>query len=136
MKDGEPSFTILYSRCVHLGCPVQPNGPIDEENMTQINGVELRPRQRDPVDREHEPEPIEGFSGLGGHLSAGRYLEPGIDVLIALGTTMAYAYSAAVVALGVSAEGVLSRRYQGPFNRIESLVLLRCWRDLLAAAIW
>ena len=28
---GEPSFTILYSRCVHLGCPVQPNGPIDEE---------------------------------------------------------------------------------------------------------
>jgi Rieske Fe-S protein len=22
-----PSFTILYSRCVHLGCPVQPNGP-------------------------------------------------------------------------------------------------------------
>ena len=29
--DGVPSFTILYSRCVHLGCPVQPNGPIDEE---------------------------------------------------------------------------------------------------------
>ena len=23
----EPSFTIIYSRCVHLGCPVQPNGP-------------------------------------------------------------------------------------------------------------
>jgi menaquinol-cytochrome c reductase iron-sulfur subunit len=22
-----PSFTILFSRCVHLGCPVQPNGP-------------------------------------------------------------------------------------------------------------
>lgn len=22
-----PSFTVLYSRCVHLGCPVQPNGP-------------------------------------------------------------------------------------------------------------
>jgi hypothetical protein len=29
-ESGEPSFTILYSRCVHLGCPVQPNGPIDE----------------------------------------------------------------------------------------------------------
>ena len=29
LLDGEPSFTILYSRCVHLGCPVQPNGPID-----------------------------------------------------------------------------------------------------------
>jgi menaquinol-cytochrome c reductase iron-sulfur subunit len=26
----EPSFTILSSRCVHLGCPVQPNGPLDE----------------------------------------------------------------------------------------------------------
>ena len=41
---GEPSFTILYSRCVHLGCPVQPNGPIDEEARTELeNGVELRP---------------------------------------------------------------------------------------------
>jgi len=40
---GEPSFTILYSRCVHLGCPVQPNGPIDEENIKEIEGVELRP---------------------------------------------------------------------------------------------
>ena len=40
---GEPSFTILYSRCVHLGCPVQPNGPIDEEARTEVDGVELRP---------------------------------------------------------------------------------------------
>jgi Rieske Fe-S protein len=40
---GDPSFTILYSRCVHLGCPVQPNGPIDEENRTEADGVELRP---------------------------------------------------------------------------------------------
>ena len=40
---GEPSFTILYSRCVHLGCPVQPNGPIDEEARREVNGVELRP---------------------------------------------------------------------------------------------
>lgn len=40
---GEPSFTILYSRCVHLGCPVQPNGPIDEENIREVEGVELRP---------------------------------------------------------------------------------------------
>ena len=42
-EDGQPSFTILYSRCVHLGCPVQPNGPIDEQNTIEINGVELRP---------------------------------------------------------------------------------------------
>jgi Rieske Fe-S protein len=40
---GEPSFTILYSRCVHLGCPVQPNGPIDEEATTKVGDVELRP---------------------------------------------------------------------------------------------
>jgi Rieske Fe-S protein len=42
-EGGEPSFTILYSRCVHLGCPVQPNGPIDEEATKEVNGVELRP---------------------------------------------------------------------------------------------
>jgi Rieske Fe-S protein len=40
---GEPSFTILYSRCVHLGCPVQPNGPIDEAGMQKVGRVELRP---------------------------------------------------------------------------------------------
>jgi Rieske Fe-S protein len=41
---GDQSFTILYSRCVHLGCPVQPNGPIDEEARQELeNGVELRP---------------------------------------------------------------------------------------------
>ncbi len=39
----EPSFTILYSRCVHLGCPVQPNGPIDEAAKKDFKGVELRP---------------------------------------------------------------------------------------------
>jgi Rieske Fe-S protein len=26
--NGEPSFTIISNRCAHLGCPVQPNGPI------------------------------------------------------------------------------------------------------------
>ena len=42
-EGGLPSFTILYSRCVHLGCPVQPNGPIDEDAVTRIRDVELRP---------------------------------------------------------------------------------------------
>ena len=42
-EDGVPSFTALFSRCVHLGCPVQPNGPIDEEATKDVNGVELRP---------------------------------------------------------------------------------------------
>src|SRR5262245_52465651 len=43
LTDNGPSFTILYSRCVHLGCPVQPNGPIDEEARKDVKGVELRP---------------------------------------------------------------------------------------------
>lgn len=38
-----PSVTALFSRCVHLGCPVQPNGPIDEEAKTTYKDVELRP---------------------------------------------------------------------------------------------
>jgi Rieske Fe-S protein len=47
-----PSFTALFSRCVHLGCPVQPNGPIDEEGKKSVptkapsgtdTEVELRP---------------------------------------------------------------------------------------------
>lgn len=43
-ENGDPSFTILYSRCVHLGCPVQPNGPIEEESVQVLDGgVELRP---------------------------------------------------------------------------------------------
>lgn len=41
--DGVPSFTTIFSRCVHLGCPVQPNGPIDEEAKKDVKGVELRP---------------------------------------------------------------------------------------------
>jgi Rieske Fe-S protein len=28
--DDEPSFTIISNRCAHLGCPVQPGGPIDD----------------------------------------------------------------------------------------------------------
>ena len=42
-EDDVPSFTTLFSRCVHLGCPVQPNGPIDEEARQEVDGVELRP---------------------------------------------------------------------------------------------
>ena len=38
--DKEPSFTIIYSRCVHLGCPVQPNGPA-EDKVTKYQDVTL-----------------------------------------------------------------------------------------------
>lgn len=42
-KDKEPSFTIVYSRCVHLGCPVQPNGPKFEDQMVTYKDVTLIP---------------------------------------------------------------------------------------------
>jgi Rieske Fe-S protein len=34
--EDKPSFTILFSRCVHLGCPVQPNGLIDEDTRKTV----------------------------------------------------------------------------------------------------
>ena len=46
-EGSKPSFTILFSRCVHLGCPVQPNGPVDTDAMKTVgeNNVELTPAQ-------------------------------------------------------------------------------------------
>jgi menaquinol-cytochrome c reductase iron-sulfur subunit len=44
-----PSFTILSNRCAHLGCPVQPNGPVfDNQKKTaksQNQDVTLIPSQ-------------------------------------------------------------------------------------------
>jgi Rieske Fe-S protein len=34
---GQPSFTIISNRCAHLGCPVQPNGPVFENSKKTIN---------------------------------------------------------------------------------------------------
>ncbi len=43
--EDQPSFTILFSRCVHLGCPVQPNGLIYDEQKKTVgaNNVDLTP---------------------------------------------------------------------------------------------
>jgi Rieske Fe-S protein len=42
--EGKPSFTAIYSRCAHLGCPVQPNGPIEEDKKkTYGDHVDLIP---------------------------------------------------------------------------------------------
>jgi menaquinol-cytochrome c reductase iron-sulfur subunit len=35
-EDGVPSFTIVSNRCVHLGCPVQPNGLPEEDNAQNV----------------------------------------------------------------------------------------------------
>jgi menaquinol-cytochrome c reductase iron-sulfur subunit len=34
--DGAPSFTIIANNCAHLGCPVQPNGPLEEESAEEV----------------------------------------------------------------------------------------------------
>ncbi len=39
----QPSFTIISNHCAHLGCPVQPNGPLDDKNTKQLADVTLIP---------------------------------------------------------------------------------------------
>jgi Rieske Fe-S protein len=39
LLEQQPSFTVLSSHCVHLGCPVQPNGLLQEPS--RYNEVEL-----------------------------------------------------------------------------------------------
>jgi len=41
--DGQPSFSIITNHCAHLGCPVQPNGPLDAENRKKNGDVVLVP---------------------------------------------------------------------------------------------
>jgi Rieske Fe-S protein len=47
LKDSVPSFSILSNRCVHLGCPTQPQGPPGEPRTveTEAGPVELTPTQ-------------------------------------------------------------------------------------------
>ena len=49
--DGQPSFTIVSSRCVHLGCPVQPNGPINNEarKEEEIEGQKITRTPSRPI---------------------------------------------------------------------------------------
>jgi len=41
--NGQPSFTIISNHCAHLGCPVQPNGPLDVKGTKQFGDVRLVP---------------------------------------------------------------------------------------------
>ena len=41
--NGLPSFTIISNHCAHLGCPVQPNGPLEESSKKQFGDVTLIP---------------------------------------------------------------------------------------------
>jgi len=48
LLERKPSFTIISNRCVHLGCPVQANGPVDPQNKT-TTGVGQRKVELTPV---------------------------------------------------------------------------------------
>ena len=45
MQDSVPSFSILSNRCVHLGCPTQPQGPSGETRELEGRPVVLTPTQ-------------------------------------------------------------------------------------------
>ena len=49
LLEDKPSFTILFSRCVHLGCPVQPNGPINEDSRKTVGEHDVLLTQAQPV---------------------------------------------------------------------------------------
>ena len=36
LLDGDPSFTIISNRCAHVGCPVQPGGPVFQKQEKMI----------------------------------------------------------------------------------------------------
>ena len=40
---GLPSFSVISNHCAHLGCPVQPNGPLEEGKKKQSGDVTLIP---------------------------------------------------------------------------------------------
>ncbi len=63
-KDGQPSFTILSNRCVHLGCPVQVNG-LSLEDQKKLVEVERAPSV--------ELTPTLAASGFGCPCHGGQY---------------------------------------------------------------
>jgi Rieske Fe-S protein len=47
--DEQPSFTILSNRCAHLGCPVQPNGPVESSKKKTTTGKTGQVVSKTPV---------------------------------------------------------------------------------------
>ena len=62
LKDGVPSFTVLSNRCVHLGCPVQPGGPVDDEGAEEVNPGTRREVRIIPTDPANFSCPCHGGS--------------------------------------------------------------------------
>ena len=64
LLDGVPSFTIVSNRCVHLGCPVQPNGLVQDEQEKKSQGQ---------AGEELRVVPVVGLSGFGCPCHGGQY---------------------------------------------------------------
>lgn len=55
MLDGEPSFTAISNSCAHLGCPVQPSGPVADD-QAEVDDSSDPPVTRIPA------QPAGGFA--------------------------------------------------------------------------
>ena len=60
----QPSFTVIYSRCAHLGCPVQPGGLLNNDQKK-----ELKTQPGEPI----QLIPVEGLSSFGCPCHGGQY---------------------------------------------------------------
>jgi len=92
---GAPSFTIISNRCAHLGCPVQPNGPVQSDQQKVVKepkgqqiamtpmipaggfGCPCHGGQYDPEGNRTAGPPVRGldryeFSVVNGHLVLGK----------------------------------------------------------------
>ena len=95
LLNGAPSFTIISNRCAHLGCPVQPNGPVQDDQKKEVDGrsgqhITLIPMlpaggfgcpchggQYDPEGNRTAGPPVRAldryeYSIIGGHLVLGK----------------------------------------------------------------
>jgi Rieske Fe-S protein len=64
LLNGLPSFTIISNRCVHLGCPVQPNGLIQDRQTKHF---------RTGVGEPVSLIPVQGVVGFGCPCHGGQY---------------------------------------------------------------
>jgi Rieske Fe-S protein len=64
----EPSFTIVSNRCVHLGCPTQPNGLVEDRKARRVKTTSDEPVTLIPA---------QGVSGFGCPCHGGQYNSEG-----------------------------------------------------------
>jgi Rieske Fe-S protein len=126
--DGLPSFTILWNRCAHLGCPVQPNGRIEADAGKTIrvpDGNRQLPVALTPVDPSGFGCPCHGGQyDSEGNRTAGppvraldRFKYSVIDGNLVLGTP----YSVAeVIGTGADAE-IVAYELTGPGQHVDGI---------------